>query len=69
MTYTFRLQQADGTPADPPTMRSAVWDWRVGHTIPVGRDRTLAVVGVVAGAELDDEPTLIVEDMAGGDAA
>jgi hypothetical protein len=28
-----------------------------------------AVVGIVAGAELDDEPTLIVEGTAEGDAA
>jgi hypothetical protein len=27
MTFTFRLEQQDGTPADPPTLRSAVPNW------------------------------------------
>jgi hypothetical protein len=46
MTFTLRLEQADGTPADPPTMESTVTNWRVGETIPLGRDRTLRVVGM-----------------------
>jgi hypothetical protein len=63
MTHTFKLEQADGTPAEPPTMESTVPNWRVGETIPLGRDRTLRVVGTVVSA--DDEPTvLIVEDVA-----
>jgi hypothetical protein len=61
MTFTIRLEQADGTPADPPTMESIVTNWRVGETIPLGRDRTLRVVGIVVSN--DDEPSvLIVED-------
>ena len=36
-------------PADsePPTIKSAVPNWRVGDTIPLLRDRTLRVVGIV----------------------
>ena len=65
MTFTFKLEQADGTPADPPTIKSTVTNWRVGETIPLRRDRTLRVVGIVVSAE--DEPTvLIVEDAAEG---
>jgi hypothetical protein len=61
MSFTFRLEQADGTPADPPTMQSTVTNWRVGETIPLGRDRSLRVVGIVVSD--DDEPSvLIVED-------
>jgi hypothetical protein len=41
MTFTVKLEQADGTPAEPPTMESTVTNWRVGDTIPIGRDRTL----------------------------
>ena len=64
MTFTFRLEQADGTPAEPPTIKSTVTNWRVGDTIPIGRDRTLRVVGIVVSN--DDEPSvLIVEDVAG----
>jgi uncharacterized RDD family membrane protein YckC len=38
MTFTIRLEQADGTPADPPTIESTVTNWRVGETIPMGRE-------------------------------
>ncbi len=38
MTFTLRLEQADGTPADPPTMESTVTNWRTGDTIPIGRE-------------------------------
>jgi hypothetical protein len=60
MTFTFKLEQADGTPAEPSTIQSNVTNWRVGETIPLGRDRTLRVGIVVSN---DDEPSvLIVED-------
>jgi hypothetical protein len=63
MTFTVRLEQADGRPADPPTMESTVTNWRTGDTIPLGRDRSLRVVGIVVSEE--DEPSvLIVEDVA-----
>jgi hypothetical protein len=63
MTFTFKLEQADGTPADPPTIQSTVTNWRVGETIPLGRGRTLRVVGIVVSN--DDEPSvLVVEDVA-----
>jgi hypothetical protein len=62
MTFTIKLEQADGTPAEPPTIESTVTNWRTGDTIPLGRDRTLRVVGIVVS---DDEPSvLIVEDVA-----
>jgi hypothetical protein len=44
-------------------MESTVTNWRTGDTIPLGRDRTLRVVGIVVSA--DDEPSvLVVEDVA-----
>jgi hypothetical protein len=71
MTFTFRLERADGTPADPPTIRTAVPNMRPGDTIPIRPGRMLRVVATVASAE--DEPSvLVVEDMAeraSGDAA
>jgi hypothetical protein len=33
MTFTYRLQQADGAPAEPPTIRTAVPNMRPGDTI------------------------------------
>jgi hypothetical protein len=63
MTFAFKLELADGTPADPPSIQSTVTNWRVSETIPLGRDRTLRVVGIVVSN--DDEPSvLIVEDVA-----
>jgi hypothetical protein len=35
--FAFRLEREDGTPADPPTFRAAVPNWRPGDTIPPGR--------------------------------
>ena len=62
MTFTLRLEQADGTPADPPTIEGTVTNWRTGDTIPLGRDRSLRVVGMVVSNE--DEPSVLtVEDV------
>jgi hypothetical protein len=71
MTFTYRLEQADGTPADPPTVRTAVPDMRPGDAIPIRPGRTLRVVATVASAD-DEPPVLVVEDLderASGDAA
>ena len=35
MAFTFKLEHADGTPADPPTLHTAVPNWRPGDTIPL----------------------------------
>jgi hypothetical protein len=60
--FDYRLELADGTPANPPTLKTAVPNWRVGDTIPLGRNRMLRVVAIDASAE--DEPSvLIVEDV------
>jgi hypothetical protein len=42
MAFIFRLEQEDGSPADPPTLKSAVPDWHPGDAIPLG-GRTLRV--------------------------
>jgi hypothetical protein len=62
MAFTFNLELADGTPADPPTFQTVAPQWRPGDTIPLGRDRTLSVVGVRVTAA-DETPVLIVEDV------
>ena len=61
MTYHFRLQRSDGSPADPPTYRSTVFTWRQGDTIPLG-ERSLRVLGV-RDDDADQPPVLVVEDM------
>ena len=62
MTYHFRLQRTDGTPADPPTYRSLVLAWKQGEIIELGRDRRLRVLGV-RDDDADQPPVLVVEDL------
>jgi hypothetical protein len=64
MTYHFRLQRTDGSPADPPTYRSTVLTWRQGDTIPLTAERTLRVLGV-RDDDADKPPALVVDDMPG----
>jgi hypothetical protein len=59
--FVFRLVWADGSPAEPPTLETAVPNWRAGDTIPLGRGRMLRVVETRPGTELDDAPVLVVE--------
>jgi hypothetical protein len=59
-TFAFQLGRLDRTP--PTRRRCTVTNWRTGDTIPLGRDRSLRVVGIVVSNE--DEPSvLIVEDV------
>jgi hypothetical protein len=60
MAFLFRLEKADGAPAEPPTLTSAVPNWGPGDTIPLGR-RTLRVVDV-RDDEADQPPVLVVEE-------
>jgi hypothetical protein len=57
--FTFKFEWQDGTPADPPTLHTAVPNWAAGDTIPLGRDRALRVVDI--GTDPDGEPVLVVE--------
>jgi hypothetical protein len=62
--FTFRLELADGTPADPPTIRSAPGtSWSAGDTIPLGSKRALRVIGKRLAENLDGDsvPVLVVE--------
>jgi hypothetical protein len=61
---TFRLELDDGTPAEPPSIRSAPGvTWRAGDTIPLGRDQTLRVIDtrLDEGTDGDPVPVLVVE--------
>jgi hypothetical protein len=59
--FLFRLETADGEPAEPPTLSAAVPDWPIGSRIYLGW-RTLRVV-----ERRDDDsnqaPVLVVEDV------
>ena len=59
--FRFRLETAEGEPANPPTLEAAIPNWGVGDRIYLGA-RTLQVVG----RRDDDEgqpPVLVVEDV------
>jgi hypothetical protein len=56
--FLYRLEQEDGTPADPPTLKTAVPDWRPGDTIPLGREKTLRVMDTRLRENSDGDPVL-----------
>jgi hypothetical protein len=58
MTFAYKLEHEDGTPADPHTFNSARPDWNPGDVIPLGSDRALRVVDVRHGQDAD---VLVVE--------
>jgi hypothetical protein len=60
MTFLFKLETKDGTPADPPVFTTAVPGWRAGDTIPRGGRPSLRVLEVRAG---EDETVLVVEEV------
>jgi hypothetical protein len=64
MAFVFKLEQADGTAADPPEHHTAVPNWNVGDTIPVRPGKTLRVTKtrLDEGTDGDPVPTLVVED-------
>jgi hypothetical protein len=61
--FLFRLETTDGAPAEPPTLTSAVPNWRSGDTIPLGQ-KTLRVLRV-RDDDADQPPVLVVEHAAG----
>jgi hypothetical protein len=62
MTFTIKLERADRTPAEPPSIGPTVTNWRTGDTIPISAGRSLRVVGIVATNE-NEPPVLVVEDV------
>ena len=60
MAFLFKLETTDGTPAEPPTLATAVPSWRAGDRIPLGR-RTLRVVAL-RDDDADQPPVLVVEE-------
>jgi hypothetical protein len=61
--FVFKLEHADGSPADPPELHTAVPNWRAGDTIPFPQ-RTLRVIEtrLDEGTDGDPLPTLVVEE-------
>jgi hypothetical protein len=57
----LRLEREDGTPAEPPTLKSAVPNWRREDTIPLGGEKTLRVVAI-RDHDADQRPVFVVEE-------
>jgi hypothetical protein len=60
--FTYRLELADGKPADPPSFRTSVPTWRPGDEIPLRPGRTLRVLDV---RDAVGPAVLIVQDVEG----
>jgi hypothetical protein len=58
MAFLFRLESPTGAPAEPPSLTSAVPNWRPGDPIHLG-DRTLRVLAV-RDDDVDQVPVLVV---------
>jgi hypothetical protein len=65
MAFTYKLEHADGTPADPPTFRTAIATWNAGDTIPVRAGLTLRVIATRLAEGFDGDPVsiLVVESV------
>ena len=59
--FTFTLEHEDGSPAEAPTLSSAVPNWSPGDTIPLGANRILRVVEIRPGAAPESDPVLVVQ--------
>jgi hypothetical protein len=58
MAFTFKLEQEDGTPADPPTLHTAVPNWSPGDTIALSAEKALRVIETPF---VDEDLVLVVE--------
>jgi hypothetical protein len=54
--FVFKLEHADGSPADPPELHTAVPNWRPGDSIPLPPDRALRVVETRIDEGTDGDP-------------
>jgi hypothetical protein len=61
LAFTFTLEHEHGLPAEPPTLATAVPNRRCGDMITLGNDRTLHVIEIRPGPELDGDAVLIGE--------
>jgi hypothetical protein len=61
MPFAYKLQRKDGSPAEPPTFKTAVPNWGPGDIIPLGQGRTLRVIEIRPDSEHDVDPVLVVE--------
>lgn len=63
MTFSYKLEREDGTPADPRTFKTAVPNWQPGDEIPLRPGRMLRAIAtrLDEGTDGDPVPILVVE--------
>jgi hypothetical protein len=61
MAFDFQLQNPDSTPANPPTLASAVPNWKAGDVIPLGGEKALRVLEIRPSDDPIGDPILVVE--------
>jgi len=59
-SFAFKLEREDGTPADPPTLKAAVPNWRAGDVIALGAGRSLRVVDTRLREDSDGDPVMVL---------
>jgi hypothetical protein len=61
MAFIYKLEHEDGTPADPPTFRSAPGvTWKAGDSIPLGHGRRLRVIDTRLDEGTDGDPVFVL---------
>ena len=58
--FSYRLEFANGEPADPPRLAAATQVWRPGDPVFVRPGTTLRILEVRPAAREDGEPVLVV---------
>lgn len=59
-SFAFKLEHEDGSPADPPTLKAAVPNWRAGDVIALGAGRSLRVVDTMLREDSDGDPVMVL---------
>jgi hypothetical protein len=60
MAFAFKLEQPDGSPADPPTFKASIPNWQPGDSIPLGHGRTLRVIATRLDEGTDGDPVAVL---------
>jgi hypothetical protein len=59
-SFAFKLEREDGSPADPPTLKAAVPNWRAGDLIALGAGRSLRVLDTLLREDSDGDPLMVL---------
>jgi hypothetical protein len=59
-SFAFKLEREDGSPADPPTLKAAVPNWRAGDLIALGAGRSLRVLDTLLREDSDGDAVMVL---------